>query len=46
VVNLPPEAGLQLELPRHIRARLAGLDRLSTSETLRTRIRQAIAAAL
>jgi phage replication-related protein YjqB (UPF0714/DUF867 family) len=38
VVNLPPNHGLQIELPRHLR--------LSSSATLRTRLTRAIDAAL
>ena len=46
VVNLPPGAGIQLELPRHVRARLAGLDGLAVDATLRARLLQAIDGAL
>jgi phage replication-related protein YjqB (UPF0714/DUF867 family) len=46
VVNLPPGDGIQLELPRHLRARLAGLDGLAVDATLRARLVQAIDDAL
>lgn len=46
IANLPPGGGLQLELPRRLRARIAGLDGLSSNATLRSRLVTAVRAAL
>jgi hypothetical protein len=45
IANLPPDGGLQLELPRRLRARIAGLDGLAPSPTLRARLVAAVDAA-
>jgi phage replication-related protein YjqB (UPF0714/DUF867 family) len=45
IVNLTPGGGLQLELPRRLRARVAGLDGLAASPTLRARLVKAVDAA-
>ncbi|MBZ0237350.1 MAG: poly-gamma-glutamate hydrolase family protein, partial [Deltaproteobacteria bacterium] len=45
IANLPPGGGLQLELPRRLRARVAGLDGLARSSTLRARLVDAVDAA-
>ena len=45
IANLPADGGLQLELPRRLRARLAGLDGLTPSATLRARMVTAVDAA-
>jgi phage replication-related protein YjqB (UPF0714/DUF867 family) len=45
IANLSADGGLQLELPRRIRARLAGLDGLAASPTLRARLHAAVGAA-
>jgi phage replication-related protein YjqB (UPF0714/DUF867 family) len=46
VVNLPPQAGIQLEMPRRIRAGLAGLDGHAADPALFRRITAAIDSAL
>lgn len=45
IANLPRDGGLQLELPRRLRARIAGLDGLAPSATLRARVIAAVDAA-
>jgi phage replication-related protein YjqB (UPF0714/DUF867 family) len=45
IANLPRDGGLQLELPRRLRARLAGLDGLAPNSTLRARTIAAVRAA-
>lgn len=46
IANVPRDGGLQLELPRRLRARVAGLDGLAPDAELRDRLISAVEAAL